>query len=135
MAAERLAQVLLLLLLESRICSELIFNCLGSFLVVLAPPLPTLYPCPPHAPATERGPWRPAQSIWGYAPDSGLKPCATYLRHCMLAAEKLGAACRDSFLDDTFLIDRTSTVREHLAANPAVLTTLPPAGLEERYGG
>ena len=53
----------------------------------------------------------------------------------MLAAEKLGPMCRDSFLDDTYLIDRTTTVREHLAANPAVMSTLPPAEFAERYGG
>ena len=75
------------------------------------------------------------ESIWGYTPDSGLLPCHAYLRHCMLAAEKLGPACRESFLDDTFLIDRTSTIREYLAANPQVMTTMPPPELAERYGG
>ncbi|KAL1495878.1 hypothetical protein AB1Y20_014522 [Prymnesium parvum] len=74
-------------------------------------------------------------TIWGYAPDSGLRPCAVYLRHCVLAAQKMGDLCLDSFLDDTYLIDRTTTLREYLAANPHVMATLPPPDLQERYGG
>ena len=74
-------------------------------------------------------------TIWGFAPDSGLLPCPVYLRHCVLAAEKMGPACYDSFLDDTYLVDRKTTLREHLAANPSVMETLPPPSLAERYSG
>lgn len=75
------------------------------------------------------------QTIWNWSTDGNLKPCATYLRHCALAAEKLGPAAHASFLDDTFLVDRTTTIRAYLAANPHVMETLPPESLRERYSG
>ena len=75
------------------------------------------------------------ETIWGYAEDSGLRPCAVYLRHCALAAKALGAAAYDSFLDDTYLADRKTTLRAYLAEHPEVLTTEPPESLKERYGG
>ena len=74
-------------------------------------------------------------TIWSYAHDSQLLPCAAYLRHCALAAEKLGPRCHDSFLDETFLVDRATTIRKYLQAHPEVLTTLPPPSLQERYSG
>lgn len=74
-------------------------------------------------------------TIWGWQPDSGIRPCSTYLRHCVLAAQKLGKACYDSFLDETFLVDRKTTVRAYLAAHPEVMATEPPPELRERYGG
>ena len=74
-------------------------------------------------------------SIWDWAPDSGLRPCACYLRHCVLAVTKAGAVARDSFLDETLLVDRTTTVREYLSANPQVMDTRPPPSLEGRYSG
>jgi hypothetical protein len=36
------------------------------------------------------------ETIWGYGRDSGLRPCAVYLRHCYLAATSLGSQCLDS---------------------------------------
>mmetsp|Transcript_20728 Transcript_20728/g.37466 ORF Transcript_20728/g.37466 Transcript_20728/m.37466 type:complete len:230 (-) Transcript_20728:74-763(-) len=74
-------------------------------------------------------------TIWGWEKDSGLKPCAIYLRHCVLAAESMGPECYASFLDETFLIDRKTTVRQYLEQNPNILTTLPPPELATRYGG
>jgi len=74
-------------------------------------------------------------TIWGWERNSGLRPCAPYLRHCTLAAESMGQECYDSFLDETFLVDRKTTIRSYLKANPQVMTTKPPPGLEERYGG
>lgn len=76
-----------------------------------------------------------AKTIWGWAPDSGLEPCHPYLRHCVLAATKLGDACLDSFLDQTYLVDRTTPLRTYLDAHPEVMSTLPPPELQERYGG
>ena len=64
-----------------------------------------------------------------------MTPCPVYLRHCVLAAEKCGDAARDSFLDETFLVDRSTTVRQHLAAHPEVMATRPPPELEGRYSG
>lgn len=76
-------------------------------------------------------------TIWDWSRASGLRPCAAYLRHCVLASEKLGAVAHASFLDETFLCDRVTTIRAYLEEHPEVLTTLPPAhsGLRERYGG
>jgi len=64
-----------------------------------------------------------------------LLPCPVYLRHCVLAAEKMGSACHDSFLDYTYLADRKTSIRNYLADRPEILTELPPDHLAERYGG
>lgn len=78
---------------------------------------------------------RGLSTIWDWSQDSGLRPCAAYLRHCVLAAQRLGPIAEASFLDETFLVDRSTTIREYLAAHPQVMTTLPPPSLRERYGG
>eukprot|EP00897_Mesotaenium_endlicherianum_P009181 jgi/Mesen1/8291/ME000045S07743 len=62
-------------------------------------------------------------------------PCRTYLRHCVLASQRLGQEAHDSFLDHTFLADRKTSIRQHLAANPDIMEELPPPQLAERYGG
>ena len=76
-------------------------------------------------------------SIWDQwtKPDSGILPCAAYLRHCFLAAEKMGPICLSSFLDETYLADRKTTIRQYLGENPEVLKTVPPGELAVRYGG
>lgn len=76
-------------------------------------------------------------TIWGWEPDSGLLPCRVYLRHCYLAAKSMGLECFDSFLDETFLADRTTTIRQYLESLPYDLIekTVPPPGFEERYSG
>ena len=75
------------------------------------------------------------ETIWKWAKDSGLRPCAPYLRHCVIAAERMGKGCLDSFLDETFLVDRKTTVREYLEMHPEVMDQLPPPHLAVRYGG
>ena len=75
------------------------------------------------------------RTCWDWPTDSGLRPCATYLRHCALAAEKLGPIAYRSFLDETYLCDRRTTIRDYLAQHPEVMSTPPPADLAERYGG
>lgn len=62
-------------------------------------------------------------------------PCRTYCRHCVLAARKLGPEAEASFLDGTFLADRRTTVKQHLAANPDIMSELPPPELAARYSG
>jgi hypothetical protein len=62
-------------------------------------------------------------------------PCRAYLRHVVLAARSLGEDAERCVLDNTFLADRRTTVREHLERDPSVMLELPPAGLESRYGG
>lgn len=73
--------------------------------------------------------------IWGWQKDSGLRPCAVYLRHCYLAAKSMGTKCLNSFLDETVLVDRKTTVRDYLRQNPQVLETEPPPSLVGRYSG
>lgn len=74
-------------------------------------------------------------TIWGFARDSGLRPCAVYLRHCVLAARRMGDKCYNSFLDDTYLVDRTTRLREYLEQNPKIMSMEPPPELAVRYGG
>lgn len=74
-------------------------------------------------------------TIWNWPPDSGMLPCAVYLRHCYLAAKSGGLECLESFLDETFLNDRMTTIRWYLEQNPHVLDALPPPELFDRYNG
>lgn len=62
-------------------------------------------------------------------------PCRVYLRHCALAAQKLGPEAEESFLDDSYLADRKTTVRAWLEKNPDIMEELPPASLIGRYSG
>jgi len=73
--------------------------------------------------------------IWGWEQDSGLRPCPLYMRHCVLAARSLGEGCYNSFLDETYLVDRTTPLRDYLEKNPQIMTMEPPPELAERYGG
>ena len=75
------------------------------------------------------------RQIWGWPRDCGATPCPVYLRHCVLAAGKAGPVASDSFLDETWLVDRQTTVRQFLAAHPEVMATRPPPELEGRYSG
>jgi hypothetical protein len=69
-------------------------------------------------------------TIWGWEEDSGLRPCSVYLRHCYFAAKSMGDVCFDSFLDETFLVDRKTTIRDY-----EVLDVTPPPALVQRYSG
>lgn len=74
-------------------------------------------------------------TIWGWAKDSGLRPCPLYLRHCVLAARSMGDECYNSFLDDTFLVDRTTPLRTYLKDHPQIMSMEPPPELAARYYG
>lgn len=69
--------------------------------------------------------------VWGGA----VLPCRVYLRHCLLAAGGLGPVAHANFLDATWLSDRTTSVRQHLAAHPGIMDEAPPAELAARYSG
>lgn len=77
-----------------------------------------------------------------------------YLRHCVLAAQSCGGVAYDSFMDQTFLADRKTTIREvrntpalpcvacthvvliqYLADNPSIMLEQPPPELVGRYSG
>ena len=74
-------------------------------------------------------------TIWNWSPSSELRPCATYLGHRVLSARNMGDKCYNSFLDDTYLVDRKTTIREYLNSYPDIMNRLPPPELAERYGG
>lgn len=63
--------------------------------------------------------------IWGLSINKDIKPCSVYLRHCLLAARGRSRQCYDSFLDDTYLVDMKTTVRQYLEENPWVMDSLP----------
>ena len=77
------------------------------------------------------------ERIWypGRCSPPAVYPTRAYARHCVLAAESLGAHALASFLDHTFLADRRTTLRTHLERNPSLIETPPPPELAERYGG
>ena len=62
-------------------------------------------------------------------------PCRVYLRHCVLASQRLSSEAADNFLDATFLADRQTTVREYLALHPEIMDEIPPPSLAQRYNG
>lgn len=74
--------------------------------------------------------------VWHWAQDSGLLPANVYLRHCLLATQKAGGIAYQSFLEDTYLADRTTTLAAYLEENgEEVMACLPPPHLAERFGG
>ena len=79
---------------------------------------------------------RTIDSIWHWSHDSGILPLNMYLRHCLLAVEKAGGAARESFLKETFLADRRTTLADYLQLHEEeVMNSTPPAYLEKRFNG
>ena len=74
-------------------------------------------------------------SVWDWGPASGLLPASVYLRHCLLAVEKAGPQAMDSFLGDTYLVDRCTTLDAYLKQHPEVWDARPPPDLEARFSG
>ena len=78
------------------------------------------------------------RSVWHWRHDSGLLPADIYLRHCLLAVKKAGPIAEKSFLEETFLADRVTTVAEYLArdGNEArIMRARPPQELMKRFNG
>jgi len=76
------------------------------------------------------------KSVWNWAPDSGLLPLSLYLRHCLLAVEKVGGSPLESFLEDTYLVDRQTTLAKYLKEHKEeVMNSLPPPYLKDRFSG
>ena len=78
------------------------------------------------------------RGVWTWAKDSGLLPFDMYLRHCLLAVKKAGEVAEQSFLDDTYLVDRKTTLREYLARDgnkQRVLSSMPPDRFSKRFNG
>jgi hypothetical protein len=77
-----------------------------------------------------------AGGVWHWPRNSGLLPANVYLRHCLLATRKVGGVAYDSFLQDTYLADRTTTLAAYLEEHgEEVMASLPPSHLATRYGG
>eukprot|EP00640_Fibrocapsa_japonica_P000023 CAMPEP_0113938418 /NCGR_PEP_ID=MMETSP1339-20121228/4849_1 /TAXON_ID=94617 /ORGANISM="Fibrocapsa japonica" /LENGTH=242 /DNA_ID=CAMNT_0000941527 /DNA_START=184 /DNA_END=912 /DNA_ORIENTATION=+ /assembly_acc=CAM_ASM_000762 len=74
-------------------------------------------------------------TVWGWGPDSGILPCPVYLRHCVLAVKKQSQEILDNFLDETYLADRITTIRQYLDQNPHIMECIPPESLKFRYNG
>ena len=70
--------------------------------------------------------------VWGW--EGVILPARLYLRHCALSISNQGGQkALDKFLDDTYLWDRQTTVREHLAADPLIMATPPPEDHPDAY--
>ena len=78
-----------------------------------------------------------AGRVWDWPPDSGLLPADVYLRHCLLAIGKIGGAAERSFLHDTLLVDRTTTLASYLegGVREEVMAVQPPEAMAARFGG
>ena len=78
-------------------------------------------------------------SIWGeqWGFESGLLPTPVYCRHCVLASQKEGVPeeASESFLDETLLADRVTTLRQYLERAQHVMSSIPPPELASRYSG
>ena len=81
----------------------------------------------------------PYQSVWNWPHDSGILPADIYLRHCLLAVEKSSdPMAYISFRDETFLADRSTTLKEYLQDDEKyqqILDSSPPSHLATRFGG
>mmetsp|Transcript_9220 Transcript_9220/g.19995 ORF Transcript_9220/g.19995 Transcript_9220/m.19995 type:complete len:184 (+) Transcript_9220:264-815(+) len=76
------------------------------------------------------------KTVWDWPRDSGLLPFSMYLRHCLLAVEKAGGAAYESFLNDTYLADRKTTLAEYLDEfGEEIMNSLPPPHLVNRFSG
>ena len=74
--------------------------------------------------------------IWHWPCDSGLLPANIYLRHCLFAVQKAGGVAYSSFLEDTYLVDRKTTLEEYLEKHEdMVMSSRPPPHLATRFGG
>ena len=81
-------------------------------------------------------------TVWNWTKDSGLLPARIYLRHCLLSVEKTMAEnpiAYESFLKDTYLIDRETTIKQYLdfpgVYDKIMYQSKPPEHLVSRYSG
>jgi hypothetical protein len=75
-------------------------------------------------------------SVWSWGEDSGLLPADIYLRHCLLAVRKAGSVAEQSFLNDTTLIDRKTTLADYMKIEGGrVMASRPPSRLLPRFSG
>merc|ERR1712196_307121 len=65
--------------------------------------LPSDFSIPKHLP-----------HVWDWSSTSGLLPADIYLRHCLLAMQKIGGDAEKSFYNETYLVDRQTTLKTYL---------------------
>ena len=78
------------------------------------------------------------KSVWNWKKDSGLLPADVYLRHGLLSVKKAGRIAEQSFLKETYLADRTTTLAEYLSNDDVlkrVMDARPPDELMSRFNG
>ena len=74
-------------------------------------------------------------SIWDNPGE--IYPCRLYLRHCLLAAQKLSPEVYQNFLDTTYLYDRQTKLRDYLTNEKyeTIMNEKPRKELENRCNG
>ena len=72
-------------------------------------------------------------TIWHWKDE--IYPCRVYLRHCLLSIQKQGQFALDDFMDNTFLYDRKTTIRQYMQQNPDIYHETVPIALQNRYNG
>eukprot|EP01084_Bolivina_argentea_P165867 288083_1 len=64
-------------------------------------------------------------TIWHW--DGAIYPCRVYLRHCLLSIKKQGQFALDDFMNNTFLYDRQTTIKQYMDANPEIYNETVPS--------
>ena len=62
-------------------------------------------------------------------------PSRVLVRHCVLAADKLGSAVLENFMDTAVCVDGKRTMRDLLVSDPALMSIQPPRHLRKKFSG
>ena len=73
-------------------------------------------------------------TIWHWN-DEVIYPCRVYLRHCLLSIGKQGDFALNDFMNNTFLSDRKTSIKQYMEKNPDIYDELVPIALQYRYNG
>lgn len=72
-------------------------------------------------------------TIWNWKGE--IYPCRVYLRHCLLSIQKQGQFALDDFMNNTFLYDRKTSIKQYMDKNPDIYDAIVPSALKNRYNG
>ena len=72
-------------------------------------------------------------TIWNWKDE--IYPCRVYLRHCLLSIQKQGQFALDDFMNNTFLYDRKTSIKQYMDKNPDIYDEIVPSSLKNRYNG
>ena len=73
--------------------------------------------------------------VWDWEQTDEIFPCRVYLRHCLLATKKQGDDVFQNFIENTYLNDRKTTIKQYLTKKPKIWDAEPPEALANRYNG